>query len=245
LDHNAHTVLLDKAMEAIRLLRRDGTRIHSITNTVAQNFTANVLLACNTKPSMTVNPDEVDAFTARADALHINLGTLDSFRMDAIKNSLKIAKGEDKPIVLDPVMAHVSPLRAEFAGEIMDRMAIIRGNEFEIKTLGIEQDPPCCIVKTGQTDEIINDAEKLTVLNGDAVMAKVIATGCALGALITALSSKTDCVACASLAGLSWFGVAGEVAASRCEGPGSFPPVFLDTLYNITEETLRNRIRMS
>jgi len=244
LDQNAHTVLLEKAIGAIQTLRKDGARIHCITNTVAQNFTANVLLACNTKPSMTVNPDEMDAFTLRADALHINLGTLDNSRMDAIGKSVEIAKDNAKPILLDPVMAHVSPLRAEFAGEIMDRMSIIRGNEFEIETLGIALDPPCCIVKTGYVDEIIHEGQKLKVLNGDPLMAKVIATGCALGALITALSSKADNEVSASLAGLLWFGVAGEIAASRCDGPGSFPSVFLDTLYNVAEETLRERVQM-
>ena len=237
--------LLDEAIEAIHALRRDGARIHSITNTVAQNFTANVLLACNTKPSMTANPDEVDAFTSRADALHINLGTLDEARMRAIQTSMDIAERNSIPILLDPVMAHVSPLRAEFAGEIMDRTHIIRGNVHEIKTLGIEKEPASCIVMTGENDQVLHEENIITVGNGHPIMAKVIATGCALGALITALSSKTDCTTCASAAGLIWFGLAGEIAASKTQSPGSFVPCFIDALYEVELDTLRTKAKIS
>ena len=52
-------------------------RVHCITNAVAQNFTANVLLAAGAMPSMTIAPKEVGAFAARADALLVNLGTFD------------------------------------------------------------------------------------------------------------------------------------------------------------------------
>jgi len=237
--------LLDDAIEAIHVLRRDGARIHSITNTVAQNFTANVLLACNTKPSMTANTDEVEAFTSRADAVHINLGTLDNARIAAIEKSIEVANQRAIPILLDPVMAHVSPLRAEFAGEIMDRTSIIRGNVHEIKTLGIEKEALSCIVMTGEKDQILHKEKSFTVENGDPIMAKVIATGCALGALITALSSKTDCPACASLAGLIWFGIAGEIAASKTQSPGSFVPHFIDALYEVELSTLRDKADIS
>ncbi len=53
------TELLKAAVNSIRALRADGALVHCITNTVAQNFTANVLLACGATPSMTVSPAEV------------------------------------------------------------------------------------------------------------------------------------------------------------------------------------------
>lgn len=242
---DANTNLLDKAIEAIHVLRRDGARIHSITNTVAQNFTANILLACNAKPSMTVNPDEVEAFTCRADALHVNLGTLDAGRIAAIEKSITLANDKSIPILLDPVMAHVSPLRAEFAGEIMDRTTIIRGNVHEIKTLGLETEPKACIVMTGEQDKVLHEAITITVHNGHPIMASVIATGCALGALITALSSKTNCPASASVAGLIWFGIAGEIAATKSQSPGSFVPHFIDSLYEVKLDTLKDKARLS
>lgn len=237
--------VLDNALEIIDVLRRDGARIHSITNTVAQNFTANVLLACNTKPSMTINPDEVDAFTKRADALHINLGTLDGGRVSAINNALGVANTRSIPILLDPVMIHVSPLRAAFAGEIMNQATIIRGNVHEIKTLGVQDDGNSCIVMTGDKDQVLYHGKSHSVHNGHLIMAKVIATGCALGALISALSSKTKNPSYASIAGLIWFGIAGEIAAKKSQSPGSFVPYFIDALYETEIDVLREKARLS
>ncbi len=245
MDKDAETNLLDEAIETIHVLRRDGARIHSITNTVAQNFTANVLLACNTKPSMTANPDEVEAFTSRADVLHVNLGTLDAERILAIGNSISIANKLQIPVLLDPVMANVSKLRARFAEDISDRTNIIRGNEKEINALGIEAQSAPCIVKTGEQDQVLHNSTCITVNNGHPILAKVIATGCALGALITALSSKTDCPMTASVAGLLWFGIAGEIVAEKSSGPGSFSPMFIDELYGIELGVLRDKAKLS
>lgn len=241
----AKTVVFENALEAIYLLRKDGARVHSITNTVAQNFTANVLLACNARPSMTVNPDEVEAFTKRADALHINLGTLDVDRMKAIKTSIDIATQRAIPILVDPVMAHVSPLRAKFALGIVKQVLILRGNEDEIKLLEPEINTQTCVVKTGVTDQISYQDTKLHVDNGHPIMANVIATGCALGGLITALSTKSKGPQSASMAALLWFGIAGEIAAEKSQGPGSFSPCFIDTLHDVSLNELERRAKFS
>ena len=66
------------AADILERLRERRPRVHCITNAVAQNFTANVLLAAGAVPSMTIAPKEVRAFAARADALLINLGTFDA-----------------------------------------------------------------------------------------------------------------------------------------------------------------------
>jgi hydroxyethylthiazole kinase len=241
----AKTVVFENALEAIRMLRKEDARVHSITNTVAQNFTANVLLACNARPSMTVNPDEVEAFTKRADALHINLGTLDHDRMKAIQTSIDMANQRTIPILVDPVMAHVSPLRAEFALGIVKQVSILRGNEDEIKLLEPEISTETCIVKTGETDQITYQDTKLNVENGHPIMANIIATGCALGGLITALSAKSKDPISASMAGLLWFGIAGEIAAENSQGPGSFSPCFIDTLHNVSLNELERRAKYS
>lgn len=232
------------ALETIRRLRDQGTRVHSITNTVAQNFTANVLLACNARPSMTINPDEVEAFTTRADGLHINLGTLDQGRMEAIGNSVSIAGKTGKPVVLDPVMAHVSPLRAEFAKNLAGSMSILRGNGDEISLLKNHANSNVCVVETGNRDAIAYKGKTILVENGHPMMAQVIATGCALGGLITALATKTQNMSHASLAGLLWFGIAGETAAQKADGPGSFSVHFIDALYSITEDDLRQKAKV-
>ena len=57
---------------------REPPRVHCITNQVAQTFTANMLLALGAQPSMTISPEEIAHFVARADALLVNLGTFDA-----------------------------------------------------------------------------------------------------------------------------------------------------------------------
>ena len=71
------------AADILERLRERRPRVHCITNAVAQNFTANMLLAVGAVPSMTIAPKEVKAFAARADALLVNLGTFDPERQKA------------------------------------------------------------------------------------------------------------------------------------------------------------------
>src|SRR3981189_1509578 len=72
-------------------IRARRPRVHCITNAVAQNFTANMLLAAGAVPSMTIASDEIADFVARADALLVNLGTLDPERRGAIQIAIAAA----------------------------------------------------------------------------------------------------------------------------------------------------------
>ena len=68
------------AAEILARLRVRRPRVHCITNTVAQNFTANALLAAGCVPSMTVSVEEVGSFVSGAQGLLVNLGTFDKER---------------------------------------------------------------------------------------------------------------------------------------------------------------------
>jgi len=93
----------DLAADLLDRLRERQPRIHCITNAVAQNFTANALLAAGAIPSMTISPDEVAAFAARSDGLLVNLGTFDAERKTAAETAVAIANRLERPWVLDPV----------------------------------------------------------------------------------------------------------------------------------------------
>src|ERR1041384_6258224 len=73
-------------------VRAQPPRVHCITNSVAQNFTANVLLAAGARPSMTISPEEIGSFVASADALLVNLGTFDAARRQATDTAIKVAE---------------------------------------------------------------------------------------------------------------------------------------------------------
>src|SRR4030088_2778076 len=103
--------LPDIAADIFARLRARNPRVHCITNAVAQNFTANVLLAAGAVPSMTIAQKEVRAFAARADALLINLGPFDPERQKASLAAIGVANKAGIPWVLDPVFIDRSPPR--------------------------------------------------------------------------------------------------------------------------------------
>ena len=110
--------------------------MHCITNAVAQDFTANVLLAAGAIPSMTIAPDEVGAFVARADALLVNLGTFDAERRDATAAALEVVSERRTPWVLDPVFIDRSEPRAEYAKNLVaQNPAAIRLNARGVRGL--------------------------------------------------------------------------------------------------------------
>ena len=110
--------------ELLSRLRREGTRVHAITNAAAQVLTANLILAAGGTPSLTIAPEEITAFTSRADALLVNLGTLDGDRRAAIPWGIAAAKAQGKPWVLDPVFVDASPPRARAGAALPCRHAV-------------------------------------------------------------------------------------------------------------------------
>src|SRR6266851_1204165 len=125
--------LPDVAAAILARLAARSPRVHCITNAVAQNFTANVLLAVGAVPSMTVAPEEIAEFVARADALLVNLGTLDRERREAAAIAVEAAAG--RPWLLDPVFVDRSASRTAFARALAakgPRVVRLNGAEFSV-----------------------------------------------------------------------------------------------------------------
>ncbi|MEM1045435.1 MAG: hydroxyethylthiazole kinase [Pseudomonadota bacterium] len=211
-------------------------RVHCITNSVVQTFTANALLAVGAIPSMTINPEEIADFVRSADALLINLGTVDAERMKAIPLAFSAAREAGIPVVLDPVFVDRSPGRARFARDLAARKAdIIRANAAEWSALGgPEADAdagPVVQVVTGETDRIVGAGRRIDHDGGHALMARVTGIGCVQSALMAALAARSGSAFHAALAGLVLFGLCGERAARQASGPGTFEPALLDAFY--------------
>src|SRR3954471_9512234 len=98
-----HSELPAITADVIERIREKRPRIHCITNAVAQNFTANMLLAAGAIPSMTISSDEVGEFVASADALLVNLGSFDAERRAASAVAIEKARTNGIPWMLDPV----------------------------------------------------------------------------------------------------------------------------------------------
>ncbi len=245
------------AADLLGRLRIQAPRVHCITNSVAQAITANTLLAVGAVPSMTIARDEVGAFVERAGALLVNLGTLDAERRATSEAAIETAQRTKIPWVLDPVFIDRSPPRAAYAKALLARKpAAIRLNRSEFLALSGTGGEPEAVANfarthgaavglTGATD-VISDGERLVAIgNGDPLMQKVTALGCAESALVAAcLAVERDAWrACA--AALLIFGIAGELAGRRARGPGSFAVEILDALHGLDGDALMAQARVS
>jgi hydroxyethylthiazole kinase len=254
---HAPAELADIAADVLARIRDRSPRVHCITNTVAQNYTANMLLAAGAVPSMTISPEEIVSFVAGADALLVNLGTFDEERRRAITIALDAVGTARMPWVLDPVFIERSPGRAAFARALLARgPTAVRLNTTEFGPLfgGDPADEAAArvaeacgtvVALTGDNDIVTDGARRAMIANGDPLMALVTGMGCAGSALVgAALAVETDAWL-ATNAALITLGVAGEVAAAATRGPGRFASWILDALHGLDRATLRARIKVS
>ncbi|WP_144817201.1 MULTISPECIES: hydroxyethylthiazole kinase [Enterobacteriaceae] len=232
--------------------------VHCMTNDVVQTFTANVLLAIGASPAMVIEREEAAQFSAIADALLINVGTLTTDRADAMRAAIHNANDANKPWTLDPVAVGALDFRTRFCREILSlRPAAIRGNASEIMALkglsaggrGVDttdsasaarpaaeqlaQETGAVVAVTGEVDYITDGSRTLKVVGGAPIMTRVVGTGCALSAVVAAGCALPGerLVNVAAACGL--FAVAGGEAAAESRGPGSFVAAFLDALYHL------------
>ena len=233
------------AASLIERVRLRSPRVHSITNAVAQNFTANVLLAAGAVPSMTVSVEEIGPFVAGANSLLVNLGTFDRERREASEIAVETAAKVNVPWVLDPVFIDRSAARADFARTLFARapkavrlnaaeFTVLSGNEPACNALATyARSTKSLIALSGATD-LVSDGERLAAIaNGHPLMAKVTAMGCAVSALVAACLGVEQDAWLATVAALTIAGIAGELAAKKAAGPGSFAVAFVDTLFNL------------
>jgi len=256
-----HSELPAITADVLERIREKRPRVHCITNAVAQNFTANMLLAAGAVPSMTIAQKEVRAFAARADALLINLGTFDPERQKASLAAIAVANRQGIPWVLDPVFIDRSAPRAAFAKSLLaKRPRALRLNAAEFAALaggknpkGIDDAALARFARTQRTvvgltgaQDFVRDSERLaTIANGDPLMARVTAMGCVASALVGAALAVEPDAWKAVAAALIMVGVAGEVAAARARGPGSFAMEVLDAVYTLDRGTVMAKARVS
>lgn len=241
------------AADVLARLRARAPRVHCITNSVAQNFTANVLLAAGAQPSMTIAPEEIGHFAAGADALLVNLGTFDRERAEAIDIAVAAASAAGRPWVLDPVLIDRSPPRAALARRLLTHHpAVLRLNAAEFDALADGKTPAefaaaraTVVALSGATDIVAGKDRQASLGNGHPLMARITAMGCAGSALVAACLAVEQDAWLAGLAGLLMLGAAGEIAGGASEGPGSFAVAILDALYRLEPAVLAARAKVS
>lgn len=245
------------AVEIIERLRARRPRVHCITNAVAQAFTANILLAAGAVPSMTISPEEVADFVSGADALLVNLGTLEGSRRAAIGLAVDAANEKNLPWLIDPVFVDRSRTRAVFAEALIrlhpnavrlnyDEFAAIAGAEGTVEAVShLSRNIGTVVALTGEVDAIADGKRIARVANGHSWMTKITAMGCAGSAVAAACLAVESDGWLAVAAGQVIVGVAGEIAAEHARGPGSLAVAILDTLNDLDPATLLARAKVS
>jgi hydroxyethylthiazole kinase len=245
-------------------VREQRPLVHHITNMVVMNDTANITLAIGASPVMAHALEEVEEMVRLAGVLLLNIGTLTPEQIEAMVRAGKRANELGIPVVLDPVGAGATSLRTESALRLLRELHIsaIRGNASEVGTLvgvaaqtrGVDsislseerevvarraaQAFSCTVAITGASD-VIADGERLArVDNGHPLLANITGSGCMATTLVAAFLAVEPDAWLATTAGLVAMGLAGEMAAPKASGPGTFRSHLLDAVAALDEKTM-------
>lgn len=249
--------------------------VQCLTNTVVSQITANALLAAGASPAMCDTPSESYDFAQIATGVLINAGTPTAEQYQGMRRAIAGASDAGTPWVLDPVAAGALGQRTAFYHEaVVLNPQVIRGNASEVAVLSgagsggrgvdatdsVEALVPAAaqladrtggiVAVSGPTDLIVSTDRLTWVRGGHPTMARVIGTGCFLGALCAGY------VGAAKTAGLDlhWAVVAahahtsaaGAIAGSQyADRPGSFAVAWLDALATLTADNIVESVSLS
>ncbi|KEF52137.1 uncharacterized protein A1O9_11763 [Exophiala aquamarina CBS 119918] len=107
---------------------------HNMTNTVVQNFAANVSIATGGSPIMSESGPEAPDLARLGGGLVINMGTATPEKLATFAAGLKAYNAVGSPVLLDPVGGGATALRRESIKNLLAAgfFSIIKGNEGEI-----------------------------------------------------------------------------------------------------------------
>lgn len=260
-----------KIFEIIERIRQERPLIHNITNMVAMNDTANIILAIGGLPVMAHAQAEVREMVRVAGALVLNIGTLTPEQIDSMIAAGEEANNLKKPVVLDPVGAGATHLRTESALRLQERIKIdiVRGNHAEVSILaglkgsikGVEsvgsgenavevarslaRKHNQVVIITGKQDIVTDGKTVIEINNGSPMLGTITATGCMVTSLIATFAAVWDDYIMASTGALVCFGLAGERAAVKAQGPGSFKVNLFDEVYNLNEKIICKGLKVN
>ncbi len=221
--------------------------VHSITNFVVMNLNANVLLAMGASPVMAHAHEEVADMASIAQALVLNIGTLEPYWIEAMKLALKVANERGIKTVLDPVGAGATSYRNKSISALLEvaMPSVIRGNASEImsvagsaaQTRGVDSGADVAdslqyardlaqrtggvVCVSGPVDHVLDATGRHASLsNGHEWMTRITGVGCSATALVGAFCAVQPDAWRATLSAMAYLGVVGEVATKQVQALG-------------------------
>lgn len=260
-------------MTYLTKVREQKPLIHNITNIVVANFTANGLLALGASPFMAYAHEEVAEVAKMANAVVLNIGTLDEQLVEACLIAGKSANENHVPVVFDPVGAGATSYRTSASHTIIAgvKLAVLRGNVSEVAHVagaswsikGVDagvgdgdivaiaqlaaRKLGCIVVITGKEDVITDGEVTFLVSNGHPILTQITGAGCLLSSVVGAfLAVGENATVVAVAEAVAFYGIAAEKAyeASNGQGPGSFQAAFIDQLAHVSACTLKREARL-
>lgn len=256
--------------EKLKEIREKSPLVHNITNYVVMNLTANALLSLGASPVMAHSLNEVEEMVSIASSVVLNIGTLSPEYVDAMEIAVKSANRKNIPVVLDPVGAGATVYRTSSVKRLLNagRIDVIRGNASEIrallesegKTKGVDSVDTtdsavdsglrlskkynCTVSISGKVDVVLKKEKIIRIDNGSPLMSKVTGLGCVATSITGAFLAVCEDSFEAAASAMAIMGICGEVAFEKAKTPGSFQVAFLDELYLVDEDVVRNRLRI-
>lgn len=258
------TDLVQAVAADLEKIRETAPLVLSLTNSVVQPLTANLLLAIGAVPAMLNDAEEAaDMLRNGTGALLVNLGTVTREQGAAMQTAVREANRLNIPWVMDPVAVGALSLRTRLAGQLKEQSPrIIRGNASEIMALAgyssVMKGPEstsssadalhaarelalhtgAAVLVTGRTDYSTDGRQVIATENGHAMMSRVTGVGCSMGALSAACAAVSPTPLQAAVSTAVLMGIAGEMAFEQSPAPGSFAVSLLDSLYSLLRKTL-------
>ncbi len=221
--------------------------VHSITNFVVMNLNANVLLAMGASPVMAHAHEEVADMAAIAQALVLNIGTLEPYWIEAMKLALQVARKRGIKTVLDPVGTGATSYRNDSISALLKvaMPSVIRGNASEImsvagsaaQTRGVDSGAEVAdslqyarelaartggvVCVSGPVDHVLEATGRHASLsNGHEWMTRITGVGCSATALVGAFCAVQPDAWRATVSAMAYLGVVGEIATQQVQARG-------------------------
>lgn len=266
--------IIKECQAAWTAVREKCPLVHNITNYVTVNDVANIELAMGASPIMADDESEAADIASIANALVINIGTLNSRTIVSMIKAGKAANSKNIPVVFDPVGAGASALRNETTEKLLKevKMAVIRGNvsemsyiaEISANTRGVDVSADdlrrdklsiakavaekygCTAAITGEVDVITDGKRSVEIHNGVAELSRVTGTGCMTTGLLGGFAAVCEPFA-AAVCAVASMGIAGELSFETHgkAGTGSFHIGLIDEISLMKSEIFTERAKIN
>ncbi len=258
------------AYDVLERVREQKPLVHHLTNWVTIYDCAQVVKTLGASPVMAHAAEEAADMAQLASALVLNIGTLTSDFVAAMRLAARAANAKAIPVVLDVCGAGATPFRDQKCFELLDsvRIDLIKGNASEVariagasvRTRGVDaadvagdlvalarqlaRARQATVVVTGAQDIIAGGDQTVLVRNGHPLMTRVVGTGCMAASVIGAFAAVERNLVVAAASALICYEIAAELAAEQGAGPGTFKERLFDCLAGLDRPTCERRQRV-